>query len=187
MDAQNGAAGEGNVDHPDDLVNDNPLSGPFNLVLGYLQAYGWILVFGVIVCLYLKSRLTPALQRYKENLQETIERKKFDPEQASSREAAREAARQRMQEQLDAQAARHAEQMKEKEEEKRKQKIQDWEGHLEGRGYRSKVKPKEEKDVPKPLKPGQKSKPLRSPDFNPLAGDGASCAWRPGQRRGGGG
>ncbi|XP_052252732.1 selenoprotein S-like [Dreissena polymorpha] len=186
-DAQPDAGAPEATEHPQELVNENPLAGPFYIVLGCLESYGWLIVLAIVIALYLKSTLSPAVRKYKEKLNETIQNKKFDPEEASARELAREAARRRMQEQLDAQAARHAEMMKQKEEEKRQEKIKDWENHLEGNGYRSKTKPKQESEIQKPLKTEKKSKPLRSSDFNPLAGDGGSSGWRPVARRGGGG
>lgn len=176
--------------HPQTLVNENPLSGLFYPVVEFLQAYGWILLFGLLVCLYIKSKLSPAVRKYKKKLEDTIESKKFDANKAQSRLEGMEAARRRMQEQLDAQAARHAEQMKQREEEKRKQKIEDWDGHLQGKGYRSKFKAKdEETPSTSTLKTEKKSKPLRQSDYSPLSGGsgGDSCSWRPGVRRGGGG
>ncbi|XP_060551885.1 selenoprotein S-like [Ruditapes philippinarum] len=188
MDAQTqDETGESNV-HPDRLVNENPLSGPFYTVIEFIQSYGWIILFGLVVCLYIKSKLSPTVRKYKQKIEDTIESKKFDSSKAQSRLEAMDAARQRMQAQLDAQAARHAEQMKQKEEEKRKQKIEDWEGHTQGKGYRSKYKPKEEQSTSASSLKTDKKKPLRSSDYNPLTGgDGGSCAWRPGQRRGGAG
>ncbi|KAL4229266.1 hypothetical protein ACF0H5_012306 [Mactra antiquata] len=173
--------------HPPVLENENPLSGVFYSVTGFIEGYGWILLFGVIVLMFLKSKLSPAVNKYKRQLEETIESKKFDASKAQSRLEGMEAARRKMQEQLDAQAARHAEQMKKKEEEKRQQKIDDWEGHLEGKGYRSKYKVNEQAETTSKLNKEKKSTPLRQSDYNPLTGGSDTCAWRPGQRRGGGG
>lgn len=173
--------------HPRVLVNENPLTGTFYTVVEFLQSYGWILLFVLVVCLYLKSKLSPTVQKYKRKVEKTIEQKKFDPEKARSQMEKMEAARQRLQEQYSADAARHMEKVKQKEEEKRQQKIDDWEGHLQGKGYRSKFKPKEEDDTVDTNKVKPK-KPIKDTDYSPLMGDsGASCSWRPGQRRGGGG
>ncbi|XP_045207327.1 selenoprotein S-like [Mercenaria mercenaria] len=188
MDAQQQPNTEGEEGHPNVLVNENPLSGVFFTVVEFIQGYGWIILFGLVVCLYIKSKLSPTVRKYKQKIEETIESKKFDSTKALSRLEAMEASRRKMQEQLDAQAARHAEQMKQREEEKRKQKIEDWDGHIQGKGYRSKFKPKEEQPTSRSTSQTEKKKPLKPSDYSPLSGgDGGSCAWRPGQRRGGGG
>lgn len=49
----------------------------FFSVLLFVESYGWIILLGVVICLYLKSKVTPKLREYKEKMQETIENKKF--------------------------------------------------------------------------------------------------------------
>lgn len=194
MDAQTDEAGQPQAPDGDPqriLINENPLSGYFQWGLEFIQGYGWFLVLGVIVFLYFKSKLSPTIEKYRQQAEDARAKRNYDPGRAQEKLEAMEAARRRMQEQFDSQAARYAEQQKIKEEEKRQQKIEDWDGHLEGKGYRSKYKVKEDKtEEKKPLPKSKlpKSKPLRQSDYNPLTGDsGASCSWRPASRGGGGG
>lgn len=168
------------------LLNENPFSTYFHAGVEFIQGYGWFILLGVIVCLYIKSKLAPSIEKFKQQAEDARAARDYDPTKAQQKLEAMEAARRRMQEQFDAQAARHAEKQKIKEEEKRKEKIEDWEGHLEGKGYRSKYKVKEDKEETKKVLP--KSKPLRQSDYNPLTGDsGGACSWRPARRGGGGG
>lgn len=167
------------------LMNENPFSSYFQTGVEFVQLYGWFILLGVIVCMYIKSKLSPTVEKFKKQAEDARAARDYDPLKAQEKMEAMEASRRRMQEKLDAQAARYAELQKIKEEEKRKEKIEDWEGHLEGKGYRSKYKVKEEEEKKKPL---PKSKPLRQSDYNPLTGNsGDSCSWRPARRGGGGG
>lgn len=189
MDAQsNGAGGpHANEGDPENvLINENPFSSYFSWGISFIQSYGWFLVLGVIVCLYIKNKLSPVVEKLKQQAEDAKAARDYEPSKAQEKLEAMEAARRRMQEKFDAQAAQHAEKQKIKEEEKRQQRLDDWEGHLQGKGYRSKYKVKEEKDELK--KPVPKSKPLRQSDYNPLTGDsGGSCSWRPARWGGGGG
>jgi len=45
--------------------------------LVFVESYGWILLLVVALCLYLKSKVAPRVQQYREKLNETIENKKF--------------------------------------------------------------------------------------------------------------
>lgn len=167
------------------LVNENPFSSYIQFGVEFLQQYGWFLLLGVIICLYLKSKLAPTVEKYKRQAEDARAARDYNPSKAQEKLEAMEASRRKMQEKFDAEAARYAEKQKVKEEEKRNEKIKDWEGHLEGKGYRSKYKAKEDTEEKKPL---PKSKPLRQSDYNPLMGDpGGSSSWRPPRRGGGGG
>ena len=33
--------------------------------IGFLQQYGWFLLLGVIVCMYIKSKLSPKVEKFK--------------------------------------------------------------------------------------------------------------------------
>lgn len=166
-------------------VNTNPefVTQTFSSVIVFLQQYGWFVLFGIVVLLYIKSKLDPHFRKFKRQAEDVIEQKKYDPDTAQRRLEQMERARMKLQEQHDAEAAKYAEKQRIKEEEKRKQKIEDWENHQKGGGYRSKTKPKEEQEVSKPLKPKAR---LRNNDYNPLMGD-SSSSYRPPRRSGGGG
>ncbi|VDI25586.1 selenoprotein S [Mytilus galloprovincialis] len=182
-----GDAPQGNQEQGQEVpVNQNPqfVTETFSFVIEFLQQYGWFVLFGFVVLIYIKVKLDPHIRRVKKKAEDVIEQKKFDPDVAQRRMEQMERSRQRLQEQHDAEAARYAEKQRIKEEEKRKLKIEDWENHQQGKGYRSKVKPKEEQDINKPLK----AKPrLRTNDYNPLMGDMGGASYRPPRRSGGGG
>jgi len=177
-------------------INQTPevLKDLFGLVIYILQRYGWYLLIGLIVVLYFKDRVLQRLSRLTSSLQGETNTHRYDDETAVQRLEALEASRRRLQEQMDAQAARHAEEMKKKEEEKRAQKIEDWERHREGKGYRSKYRPPTETDGAaasggSSTTAGAKKKKnvYRPADYNPLLGSGGGGAcFRP-ERRGGGG
>ncbi|XP_076457760.1 selenoprotein S-like [Babylonia areolata] len=170
-------------EEPDILQNETPesLTGAVSAGFAFLQQYGWFLLLGVVVVLYLKSRfLQPRLDSWQQQ-REDASYKKMDEGKAQSQLEAMERARQRMQEQLDRQAAEYKLKQKEKEEKARQEKIADWERHQEGKGYRSKIRAKEEEEGPSQPKPKPK-KPLRSDDYNPLMGTSGGASFRPPRR-----
>ncbi|XP_014662891.1 PREDICTED: selenoprotein S-like isoform X2 [Priapulus caudatus] len=118
---------------------------------------------------------------------EDIYAKKYDAGTAQSRQEAMEAARRRMQEEHAGAAAAWQSQQAEKEMVKRQEKIEDWEKHTQGLGYRSKIKKNDEKASPsQPPPKSTKSKPLRNNDYSPLAGAaGPACQITFGRRGGG--
>lgn len=157
----------------------------YSRVTGVLQQYGWFIVLGCLILLYIRSKLKPAYNQMKRKAEESRD-KKIDPEVAQSRLEAMERARQRLQEQHDAKASQYMEKQLQKEEEKRQTKIEEWENLQQGKAYRSKIKPREENaETPKGLKPKPK---LRDSDYNPLmGGGGGGASYRPSRRTGGGG
>lgn len=159
------------------------LSVLFDSGVEYLQQYGWFILLGVLILLYIKTKLDPKIRKLKSKAEDISYQKKFDPDTTQRRLEAMERARKKLQEEHDAKAAMYAEQQKQKEEEKRKQKIEEWENLQDGKGYRSKVKPKDESsESPGKLKPKPK---LRQNDYNPLMGGGGP-GYRPARRTGGG-
>ncbi|XP_012935437.1 selenoprotein S [Aplysia californica] len=140
--------------------NEDPafISAGVDLVVSTIQTYGWFVVALVLLGVYLASKLRPQLNAWREQ-RESGACKKTDVNAASSRMEAMQRARQRMQEQLDAQAKVFMEQQAEKEERQRQERLEDWERHQQGRGYRSKVKAPEAK--PEPSKPPKSKKALR--------------------------
>ncbi|RUS83922.1 hypothetical protein EGW08_008336, partial [Elysia chlorotica] len=109
-------------------------------VLGTLQQYGWFILIGIAILAYLYNRFRPQLDQWQEK-RETDSYKKMDAGVVHSRMEAMERARERMQAQLDEQAKAFAEKQRQKEEEKRQARLEDWDRHQQGKGYRSKVKP----------------------------------------------
>ncbi|KAK6172445.1 hypothetical protein SNE40_016093 [Patella caerulea] len=162
----------------------------FSSLLEIIQGYGWFILIAVVVAMYLKQKLNPTLERMAKQKEERSEYKKYDSDTAQKRLEAMEKARQKLQSQFDEQASKFAEEQKTKEEAKRQAKIEDWDRHQEGKGYRSKFKPEESTSSssgPSTLKPKNK-KPLRPSDYNPLMGGGGdSCSYRPTRRGGAGG
>ncbi|KAL3887325.1 hypothetical protein ACJMK2_027267 [Sinanodonta woodiana] len=164
------------------------LSTAFHNVTEFLQAYGWFIILGIVVILYIKSKLSPSIQKLQSKLEQRKESREYDPSKALKMSEELEAARRRMQEQLNAQAARYAEQQKIKEEEKRQQKIKEWDNFQDGKGYRSKYKPQEEEGASSGTKVKSTKPKLRQTDFNPLMGESrGGSSYRPPRRGGGGG
>lgn len=158
-----------------------------------VEKYGWFFLFGVIVTMFLVYKLRPHYKRWKKKREEEEDLKKFDMNKAFEQQESVDAARNRMQELYNSKAEVHAEEQKKREEERRKELIEDWENHKMGKGYKSKLKNKTQKDdssqpagLSKPKKP---LKPLRDNDYNPLTGGGGGSSYRPSSRggRGGGG
>ncbi|XP_067677104.1 selenoprotein S-like [Haliotis asinina] len=184
-----GDVGEEGNPHPQVLRNENPafITDVFSTGVEVIQTYGWFLLAGVFLLLYLRNKFQASWDKMQKSREEESY-KKYDVGVAQSRLEAMERSRQRMQEQLNAQAEEYAEKQRKKEEEKRKQKIEDWDRHLEGKGYRSKYKPNEDGEEASGFqgKPKPK-KPLRQSDYNPLMGGGSSGTYRPPRRGGAGG
>ncbi|XP_046337486.2 selenoprotein S-like [Haliotis rufescens] len=184
-----GDAGGEESPQPEVLRNEYPalVTTVFSTGVELIQSYGWFLLAAVLLLLYLRNKFQATWDKMQKSREEESY-KKYDVGATQSRLEAMERSRQRMQEQLDAQAEEYTEKQRKKEEEKRKQKIEDWDRHLEGKGYRSKYKPNEDGEeasghLPKP-KP---KKPLRQSDYNPLMGGASSGTFRPARRGGAGG
>lgn len=71
-----------------------------------------------------------------------------------------------------------------REEQKRNEKIADWERHLEGKGYRSKVSNATHEENTGGNKKPKKQRLLQN-DFNHLMGGAGSSGYRPSRRSGG--
>ncbi|KAK3699676.1 hypothetical protein RRG08_062467 [Elysia crispata] len=125
-----------------DLKNEDPefVGVVKDTVLGTLQQYGWFILIGIAIIVYLYNRYRPQLEQWRDQ-READSYKKMDEGVAYSRLEAMERARQRMQAQLDEQAKEFAEKQRQKEEEKRQARLEDWDRHQQGKGYRSKVRP----------------------------------------------
>lgn len=178
-------------EHPDTLENENPaiLYQGFNSVVQFLQAYGWFVVIGIALLFYVKSKLDPSIEKWRKK-REQQEVYEFDAAVTRTRQGAMESARQRMQQQLDEQASEYAAKQKEKDEEKRKAKIEDWDRHLEGKGYRSKIKPQEgpSTSTGSSTSGKPKKKVYKDDDHNPLSGGGGGSNYcRPRRGNTGGG
>ncbi|GFS20714.1 selenoprotein S [Elysia marginata] len=126
----------------EDLKNEDPeiVGVAKDTVLGILQQYGWFILIGIALVAYLYNRYRPHLDQWQEQ-REANSYKKMDEGVAQARMEAMDRARQRMQAQLDEQAKEFAEKQRQKEEEKRQARLEDWDRHQEGKGYRSKTKP----------------------------------------------
>ncbi|KAM7423463.1 hypothetical protein PAMA_000017 [Pampus argenteus] len=166
-----------------------------------LSEYGWYLM-AVTVLVYLliqhlsKRRSSPPPQTPPGQHQHLPESHQSNRSQHSigkhaalvaRKQEAMEAARRRMQEELDAKAAIYREKQIQQEQEKRRQKIEMWESVQQGKSYKGATKPPQSNEEASSstavLKPKTDKKPLRSADYNPLAGQGGgSCSWRPGRR-----
>ncbi|KAK2171822.1 hypothetical protein NP493_1022g00001 [Ridgeia piscesae] len=133
--------GEEAVVHPTSLDNKTPafLIQHYQTAVVFLQNYGWYIVIAVIILMFIRRHFEPYLRRLFDKMEQRRETY-VDPDVAERRLEAMESHRQRLQEEFDAKAARFAEEQKKKEEEKRKAKIEDWDRHLMGEGYRSRTR-----------------------------------------------
>jgi len=167
-------------------VNQNPevLTKNYDLVTGFLSTYGWIVLISAAVLYYLwKNRIQPAMSKLHASSQLSAH-KKYDSSEIERRQMAMDAHRKRLQDEHDRKAAEHAVKQAELEERKRQEKLEDWDRHQAGLGYRSKVK-KAETEQPATVIPKNKKR-LRDADYNPLMGGetsgGDSSGWRPARR-----
>lgn len=181
--------------HPTSLDNKAPafLIQHYQTAVVFLQNYGWYIVLVVIILIILKNRLEPYLRRVSHQMEQQRELR-VDPDVAERRLEAMDAHRKRLQEEFDAKAARFAEEQKKKEEDRRKAKIEDWDRHLMGEGYRSRTRQGEDREPsgdhgPTPRPPRRPTTRVYRPsDYNPLTGDdGGNAFYRPPRRGGAGG
>ncbi|KAM9831175.1 selenoprotein S [Neosynchiropus ocellatus] len=157
--------------------------GDFTVFAGeLLSVYGWYLLAATVLVYFLILHLSKKRPAQASN---RTTGEKQDADFVAKRQEAVEAARRRMQEELDAKALLFKEKQQQQEEERRKQKIESWESMQQGKSYKAKLsQPAEDSSSSvASLKPKTDKKPLRSSDYNPLAGGGGgSCSWRPGRR-----
>lgn len=181
--------------HPPTLEQHHPwlISYSINSALSWLAFNGWYTLGFLLLCYILWRRIEPKCQQWLRKREEFKEAAKYhkDPDKVLARERALDEARLRMQEQYNKDAQKQAEKRKEQEEKRRLERIEDWERHKRGDGYRSKTRTgasgSSEVESNNANKPSRKPK-LR-PEYNPLTGDtgGGTCGWRPSQRGASGG
>ncbi|CAG5850555.1 selenoprotein S [Menidia menidia] len=148
-----------------------------------LSLYGWHL----LVATFMVYLLIQHLWKRRSSQRSTSPPPQQDAAAVAKRQEAMEAARRKMQEDLDAKAAIFREKQKQQEEEKRKQKIEVWENIQQGKSSKGTTRhaqsSEEASSSQSALKPKTDKKPLRSADYNPLAGQGGgTCSWRPGRK-----
>jgi hypothetical protein len=168
------------------LENKDPeiIGTVFSSAIGFIQLYGWFIVFAAIVLLYLRGKVQPWLGSYLHK--GSISGYELDADTAQARLEAMERSRIKMQAQLDEKAKKFAKRQKEKDEEKRLQRLDDMEKH--SKSCRSKSKA----PAPSASSTAAKSKPKKTlkPDYKPLGGSsGGGACYRPARRgaRSGGG
>lgn len=158
--------------------------------VGFLERYGWFIVFGLVILVFLWSKLKPYWRELQNKWERQQEIANFDPIKAASQQESMEDARRRLQEKQDAKAAKFIEDQKLADEARRREKIEDWDRHQEGKGYRSKRyrSPAESTQSSDSQKPKKADKPLRKSDYSPLSGGGGGgFSYRPPRRGAGGG
>ncbi|KAL9965866.1 hypothetical protein ACROYT_G029720 [Oculina patagonica] len=159
------------------------------LGVGFLERYGWFIVLGLVILVFLWIKLKPYWKELQNKWERQREIANFDPIKAASQQERMEEARRRWQEKQDAKAAKFIEDKMQSEEDKRREKIEDWDRHQEGKGYRTKryKSPAESTDSKNSSKPKKPDKPLRKSDYSPLTGGGGGFSYRPSRRGAGGG
>lgn len=106
-----------------------------------------------------------------------------NPDKILERERAVDSARLRMQEDYNKRAQLHAEKIKEMEEKKRQDRIEDWDRHQRGEGYRNKTKLNIASEPSTSTTAKASGKPRLRPEYNPLTGEGGgSSRYRPDRR-----
>lgn len=162
-------------DHPTVLTNNNT---PFfwslvSYVWSFVESNGYLCIIGAIVAYYVYQKSVSYLEDKVKKNRNGVQ-SNLSPEEQMNRMEAMRRAREKLQAEVDKAAAIEAVKMQEKEEKQRKEKIEDWERHKRGEGYKSKTK----------------ASTLKKDNFNPLMGSGASGGFkssRPSPSRGGGG
>lgn len=180
--------------HPSTLNPQAPVavSQLIYTVTSLVASYGWYVVGASFLGYFLWIRLRPKVEQWKEQRerdQDAAELHK-NPDKILARERAIDAARLRMQEEYDRCAVAHAEKVKENEEKKRQERIEDWERHERGEGYRNKSRYTASPSVgsTSPATPSASNskpsgKPKLRPEYNPLTGQGSGvCRYRPDRR-----
>lgn len=149
------------------------ISDGVSLSLMFVQTYGWLLVAIGLICYFVWTRIR---DRFYEMYEKSVERRELartDPTTVVARQEAMAAARERMQREADEKSRRYAEKQKEDEERKRAERVEDWDRHQRGEGYRSRVKKPAQSDAAAASQSNPKKKrTLRDSDYNPLMGHG---------------
>ncbi|KAL5254805.1 hypothetical protein ACHWQZ_G014293 [Mnemiopsis leidyi] len=173
-------------EHPPVLTNNNQpfLHNIVSYIWSVFEGHGYLILLGAIITYYLYQKsvdhLEKKIQKKKDGAQSNL-----SPEEQMNRMEAMRRARDKLQAEVDAAASAEAEKMKEREELQRQEKIEDWERHKKGMGYRSKS------SRPTAETSSKSSKTLKPENFSPLMGHGSSGGGfrpsRPNFSRGGGG
>ncbi|XP_062499699.1 selenoprotein S B-like [Corticium candelabrum] len=150
-------------------------------VLWFVQRNGWYILIGCIILYFLWDYVLRDLwDKFRETAEERSARLNYDPEEEESRQQAKMLVLEKLQQSLDEKAEEWLVKKKELEAKKRDEMISDWERHQQGRGYRSKLKPrKPEEDAGKPKpRPNSNSRLFRR-EYNPLTGSSDRPSYRP--------
>ncbi|XP_022801414.1 selenoprotein S-like [Stylophora pistillata] len=93
------------------LENSTPtfLVDTFYLGVGFLERYGWLIVIGLVILVFLWSKLKPYWKELQNKWERQQEIANFDPIKAASQQERMEDARRRLQEKQDAKAAKFME------------------------------------------------------------------------------
>ncbi|XP_066910833.1 selenoprotein S-like [Clytia hemisphaerica] len=178
------------------LQNETPpiLASNFSIIVGVIEQYGWFLLIGCILVMYLYNKYKPTLMKMKQNHEDWKEAEinKKDPDRVHKVQLSMEQARLKLQQQVNVDSEKRKEADLKREEAQRQKKIEEWENHQQGRGYHNKSRfsnpsPDNDSGSNNTSKPKKKNTTMKS-DFNALSGDGGgSCSYRPSSRFSGGG
>ncbi|XP_063682715.1 selenoprotein S-like [Bolinopsis microptera] len=151
-------------EHPPVLSNKNPylLSTVVSYVWSVFETHGYVILIGAIVTYYVYQKLVEYLEQKVQSKRDGVQ-SNLSPEEQMNRLEAMRRAREKLQAEVDVAAAIEAEKIREREEQQRQDKIEDWERHKKGGGYRSKLS----------NEPAKK-KSLKLDSSNPLMGHGTS-------------
>ncbi|XP_066975727.1 selenoprotein S-like [Macrobrachium rosenbergii] len=177
--------------HPSSLNQQNPwfISQVITSITSTIEANGWY-ILGLLILLYIvKINLQPKISAWRRKREEAEELAAVhkDPDRYLERELALDKARQKLQQQYNQNAEQWIEKQKELEEKKRREKVEDWERHERGEGYRNKSRNTASaaaapaSNASSATGDKKSGKPKLRPEYNPMTGDigGGSCRWRP--------
>ncbi|XP_068201370.1 selenoprotein S-like [Palaemon carinicauda] len=184
--------------HPSSLNQQNPwfISQVITSVTSAIETNGWYILGILIVCYAATIKLQPVISAWRRKRDEAEELAAVhkDPDKYLARELAIDKVRQNLQEKYNQKVEQWAEKQKELEEKKRREKIEDWERHERGEGYRNKSRhtatpaaaptASASTSASGTTSDKKNGKPKLRPEYNPMTGDigGGPCRWRPDRR-----
>ncbi|XP_054717740.1 selenoprotein S-like [Uloborus diversus] len=146
-----------------------PVENLFTTILSLLSAYGWTILFVIVVLNLLWSHFHPKYKKWRDQKEDREKEQVLqqNPELILERQEALARARQKLQEEHDRLNKEYEEKIRQKEEMKRQEKIANFERIMGKQNTTG---------------GNDKSLNLRRNDYAPLMGSGPTCSYRPSRR-----
>ncbi|XP_065907338.1 selenoprotein S-like [Dysidea avara] len=158
---------------------------PVWIAVSFLEQYGWIVLFGVIIVYVVWKRFEPKYRLWQEKKREREEFLNTDPAVLEQRQMGLLASREKMQQKYQEQSDIAAKERKEREDAKVQQKIEAWD-NLSGWGPGQSLTSNKSASAPS-SKPAPKKSQFRRDNYNPLMGHGGGAGYRPSRKFASGG